>query len=160
MSFETNSNDSRSFKRQGRWAMMMSIFSAFSLLMCAAFAERAARHLGVPSFTIYALAGLGGLLVILLHLSADSTGASWPNAYSWMARILALLLIILNVNMGAFIFADGKGGTLTAHGSTLVIPPTPPGQVAASISIFAVICLLALFALWRLVASVRGNTQA
>jgi len=158
MSFEADG--SRSFKRQGRWALMMHFFSVFSLLMCAAFAEQAARKLGVPSFIVYVLAGLAWLLCAVLHMNADATGASWPNGYPWMARILALLLIILNVYMGAFIFEDGKGHTLTSGSYTQVIPPTPLWQVAASIATFAVICLLALFALWRLVASVRGNTQA
>jgi len=156
MNFETDS--SPSFKRQGRWALMMHFFSLFSLLVCAAFAEQAARKLGVPSFIVYALAGLAWLLCALLHLSADSTGASWPNAYPWMARILALLLITLNVYMGAFIFVEGEGHTLTSGSYTQVIPPTPLGQIVATIAVLAVICLLALFALWRLVASVRGDT--
>ena len=152
-------DSARRFKRQGRWALMMSVFSAFSLLMCAAFAAQAERKLGIPSVAIYALAGGGGLLVLLLHLMSDSTGESSSDAYSWMARVLALLLIILNVYMSVFSWVDGKGATLVSGSHTHVIPPTPLTQVVGSIAVFAIICLLALFALWRLVASVCGNAQ-
>lgn len=151
----------RNFKRQGCWAIIMSLCSAMSLLMCAAFADLAERKLGVPSIFVYVLAGLGGVLVALLQMNADAEGASWRLIYGWMARILALLLIILNAYICVFIYVKSQGATLSANGVALgVIPPTPFWQVVTSMAIFIIICLLALFTLWRLVANMKRSVGA
>ncbi|MCL2713925.1 MAG: hypothetical protein FWD68_04860 [Alphaproteobacteria bacterium] len=161
MGIEADNHAQRAVRRQGRWAFMMAFFSAFSLLVCAAFADQAERRLGLPGVAIYGMAAIAAVLVVVLHLSAGSAvGGLSLRAYSWTAGMLALVLVALNAYICLFVFVDSSGQTSTLGGRTFVTPPTPLGQVAASVAILAVLCALALFALWRLAAGVRAQRQA
>lgn len=128
-------------KVQGRRATIFSVFSAFSLIVCAAFGAQMQNKLGIPANVVYGLAIACGLMTLLLNLGVNLNGIS-QKTYTYTAHAYTACLSILNLAAIVFTFVDYKGVN---------------NQALASVSIFLFFCLGAIFFLYRLV-SIAGST--
>lgn len=126
-------------KKLGRLATAFSIFSALSLLICAAFGPQMHNRLGIPTEITYGFAILAGILTLLLNLGSNAEGisAKWfalmAHAYTCLASVLTQAAVI-------FTFMEYKGFT---------------NQSVMTALIFMLFYVGAIFFLYRLVAALK-----
>lgn len=137
-------------KSAGRWALTTSILTAFSLIMCAGFADQASHKLGLSPKLFYIPASIAVIIGIVLHISSD--GSMSQRILKALAAVQSVLLLGLLVPMCMFIVEDAKGGVISIPSlPDSVIPPTPIGQVIGSIAFVSFFCVGAILSLIRLV---------
>lgn len=90
--------------------MTFSIFSAFTLLMCAAFAEQTARVIHLPSKVLYVLACVGGALTLVLNIESSLSNIS-RKTFILMAQAYSFIAVLLNVFVLVFVVQQPEGIT-------------------------------------------------
>jgi len=125
-------------KSQSRRATLFSALAAMSVLMCAAFADQIRIKVGVPTNMVLGMAGLGGVLILLLNLACTPDGMS-RKTYGALSLVFLVVLLVLNLFVVVVVIKDGD--TLN--------------RMLISIAIYAVIYLLAALSMRWLVAGRR-----
>ena len=126
-------------KKLGRLATAFSVFSALTLLACAAFGPQIQHRLGIPTEITYGFAIAAGVLTLLLNLGSNSEGIS-ARWFALMAHAYTCLASVLTQAAVVFTFMDYKGFT---------------NQSVMSALVFMLFYAVTIFFLYRLVAALR-----